>query len=85
MEMETDRPTLKDHILHVFLLLLTVFVIWSCTVRCSVLDDIEVCMEHPRYGQVCVKLVGGKVTRITAAAGDIEDPDVISWAQERVK
>lgn len=85
METETDRPTLKDHVLHAVLLLATVIVLWACTVRCSVLDDVEVCMEHPRYGQVCVTVVDGRVTRISAKGGAIEDPEALAWAQERVK
>lgn len=35
METEIDRPTLKDHVLHVLLVILVVVVIWSLVTGCQ--------------------------------------------------
>lgn len=85
METEIDPPTLKDHVLHVLLVILTVVVIWSLITGCGPIP-VEVCMEHPRYGQVCVTMVNGQVVKVSAVAGNVDDEDGLkAWAQERVK
>lgn len=81
METEIDRPTTKDHVFHVLLLVALLWLLVGCGPI-----PVEVCMEHPRYGQVCVTMVSGQVVKVTAVAGAVDDEDGLkAWAQERVR
>lgn len=83
-EHEIDRPGTLDWIAGGVALLATVILIWMAVSGCGGVP-LEVCMEHPRYGQVCVTVVGGRVVKVDAKVAVTDEAELAAWAQERVK
>jgi len=69
-------------------ILATVLLLWFLLLGCSVLPPVEVCVDHPTYGQVCLSLEGGKVRLAVEigsgkALGEAERAELERWYLDR--
>jgi hypothetical protein len=45
----------------------------------------ELCIEHPKYGRLCVTMSGGKVSRVTAALAPEDQAAAEAFAREALE
>ena len=90
--MNQNRPlSLADQAAALVIFLVLALLLSMLCIGCSGISfpPIELCLDHPRFGQVCATVVDGKVTfaaKLTGAKERLSDEEQLAleaWIQER--
>lgn len=75
----------RDRVAAAVAVLATVLLLWCC-LGCGAVP-VELCVDHPTYGRLCVILVDGKVSLAVAMKdkeklGEAEKSEIEAWIRE---